>query len=325
MRAAWYERNGAASEVLTVGTMDAPEPGAGEVRVRLHTSGVNPSDVKSRAGATGRPMVAPRIIPHSDGGGIIDKVGAGVPAARVGERVWVWNGQWQRPFGTAAELIVLPAAQAVRLPDGVDFAAAACLGIPALTAWQAVTLDGGVAGQTVLVQGGAGAVGHYATQIAKLQGATVIATASAAKAAHARAAGADAVIDYKSEDVVARVRDLTQGRGVDRVVEVDLAANGAKVPELVRANGTVAVYGAVGAPVVPFAPAIIKNLTYRFFIVYNQPPDVRERALAALTTLLAQGRLTHAIGARFPLERIAAAHEAVEQARVMGNVIVDLV
>lgn len=324
MRAAYYERNGAAREVLTVGTVDTPEPGSGEVRVKLHASGVNPSDVKSRGGTTGRPMIAPRIIPHSDGGGVIDRVGAGVPAARVGERVWVWNGQWQRPFGTAAEAIVLPAAQAVRLPDNVDFAAAVCLGIPALTAWQAVTMDGGVAGQTVLVQGGAGAVGHDAVQIAKLQGATVIATASAAKAAHARAAGADAVIDYKSEDVVARVRDLTGGRGVDRVIEVDLAANGAKVPELVRANGTVAVYGAVGAPVVPFGPAIVKNLTYRFFVVYNQPPDVRERALAGLTNLLAQGRLSHAIGARFPLDQIVAAHEAVEQARVTGNVIVEL-
>jgi NADPH2:quinone reductase len=324
MRAAWYERNGPAAEVLAVGTIDTPEPGPGEVRVRLHTSGVNPSDVKSRAGSTGRPMVAPRIIPHSDGGGVIDRVGADVPPGRIGERVWVWNGQWQRPFGTAAEYIVLPAVQAVRLPDNVDFAAAACLGIPALTAWQAVTMDGGIAGQTVLVQGGAGAVGHYAVQIAKLQGATVIATASAAKAAHARAAGADAVIDYKTEDVVALVRDLTRGRGVDRVIEVDLAANGAKVPELVRANGTVVAYGAVGAPVVPFGPAIIKNLTYRFFIVYNQPPDVREHALAGLTTLLAQGRLTHTIGARFPLERIAAAHEAVEQARVTGNVIIEL-
>jgi NADPH2:quinone reductase len=324
MRAAWYERNGAASEVLTVGTVDTPEPGPGEVRVKLATSGVNPSDVKSRGGTTGRPMVAPRIIPHSDGGGVVDKVGAGVPAARVGERVWVWNGQWQRPFGTAAEFIVLPAAQAVRLPEAVDFAAAACLGIPALTAWQAVTMDGGVAGQTVLVQGGSGAVGHYATQIAKLQGATVIATASAAKAAHARAAGADAVIDYKAEDVAARVRDLTGGRGVDRVIEVDLAANSAKDQELVRANGTIVIYGSGGPPVVPFVPAIIKNLTYRFFIVYNQPPDVREHALAGLTALLAQGRLAHPIGARFPLEKIAAAHEAVEQAKVTGNVIVDL-
>jgi NADPH2:quinone reductase len=236
----------------------------------------------------------------------------------------VWNGQWQRAFGTAAEFIVLPAAQAARLPDGVDLAAAACLGIPALTAWQAVTMDGGVAGQTVLVQGGSGAVGHYAVQIAKLQGATVIATSSAAKAAHARAAGADAVIDYKAEDVVARVRDLTAGRGVDRIIEVDLAANSAKDQELVRANGMIVVYGAGGPPVVPFGPAIIKNLTYRFFVVYNQPPEVRAHALAGLTALLAQGRLTHAIGARFPLERIAEAHEAVEQARVTGNVIVEL-
>lgn len=326
MRAAYYERTGPASEVLNVGTVETPEPGAGDVRVRIHVSGVNPSDVKTRGGTTGRPLGAPRIIPHSDGGGVIDKVGAGVLASRVGERVWIWNGQWQRAFGTAAEYIVVPSAQAVRLPDGTDFAAAACLGIPALTAWQAVAMDGGVSGQTVLVQGGAGAVGHYAIQFAKLQGATVIATVSSAeKAVHARIAGADATIDYRSEDVAARVRDLTGGRLADRVVEVDIAANGAKLPELLRPGGIVAVYGSGGPPVVPFGPSILKNITYRFFIVYNQPPEVRAAGLTAVANLLAQGRLVHAIGARFPLDRIVAAHEAVEQGKVMGNVVVDLI
>ncbi len=325
MRAAYYERTGAARDVLVLGSVAMPEPAAGEVRVRLHTSGVNPSDVKSRGGTTGRPMAAPRIIPHSDGGGIIDAVGAGVPASRVGERVWIWNGQWQRAFGTAAEIIVLPAAQAVRLPDNTDFAAAACLGIPALTAWQAVAMDGGVSGQTVLVQGGAGAVGHYAIQFAKLQGATVIATVSSeAKAAHARAAGADATIDYRREDVAARLSALTGGRLADRVIEVDLAANGARLPDLLRPNGIAAVYGSGGPPVVPFGPSIIKNITYRFYIVYNQPSEVRAAGVAAINNLLGQGRLVHAIGARFPLDRIVEAHEAVEKGAVTGNVVVDI-
>ena len=189
MRAAWYERNGPAREVLSVGEMPAPEPGPGEVRVRVHASGVNPSDWKSRAG-TARPMAFPRVIPHSDGAGVIDRAGPGIPTRRVGERVWIWNAQWKRPFGTAAEFVILPAAMAVRLPEGIGFEEGACLGIPALTAHRAVTSDGPVAGQTVLVSGGAGAVARYAIQIAKLLGAgQVIATVSSAAKADDRAQG----------------------------------------------------------------------------------------------------------------------------------------
>src|SRR6266851_5673889 len=166
MRAAYYEANGPASKVLRVENMTTPEPGTGEVRIKLATSGVNPSDVKSREGRT-RKIAFPRVIPHSDGAGVIDKVGAGVPQSRVGERVWIWNAQWKRPFGTAAELVALPSRQAVRLPDTVGFEVGASLGIPALTAHRAVTTDGSVAAQTVLVSGGAGAVGRYAIQFAK--------------------------------------------------------------------------------------------------------------------------------------------------------------
>ena len=151
MRAAWYEQNGPAREVLCVGEMRAPEPGPGEVRVRVHVSGVNPSDWKSRAG-TARPMAFPRVIPHSDGAGVVDRAGPGIPTRRVGERVWIWNAQWKRPFGTAAEFVILPAAMAVRLPEGVGFEEGACLGIPALTAHRAVTCDGPIAGQTILSQ-----------------------------------------------------------------------------------------------------------------------------------------------------------------------------
>jgi NADPH:quinone reductase len=232
MRAAWYERNGPAREVLQVGEMPDPEPGRGEVRVRIHASGVNPSDWKTRAGS--RPMAGPRVIPHSDGAGVLDRVGSGVPDERLGERVWVWNAQWKRPFGTAAEFVVLSEEQAVRLPESVSFEADACLGIPALTAHRAVIIDGSPEDQIVLVAGGAGSVGHYAIQFAKLLGAAqVIATVSSPeKAEHARQAGADAVINYRTEPVAERIMELTTGHGADRIVEVDLAGNARLLPRL---------------------------------------------------------------------------------------------
>src|SRR5262245_27760565 len=175
MRAAYYEANGAAADVLRVGDVATPEPGPGEVRVKLKTSGVNPSDVKSRAGAT-RKIAFPRVIPHSDGAGEIDKVGDGVAASRIGERVWTWNGQWRRAFGTAAEYVTLPQQQAVALPQSVSFEVGAGIGIPAMTAWYAVTCAHAAQGTTIFVPGGAGAVGFYAIQMAKMQGARVITT-----------------------------------------------------------------------------------------------------------------------------------------------------
>jgi NADPH2:quinone reductase len=269
-------------------------------------------------------MTAPRVIPHSDGAGTIEAVGEGVDRARIGERVWIWNGQWKRAFGTAAEHIALPAAQAVRLPDNTGFEAGACLGIPALTAWRAVQTDGGVAGQTVLVAGGAGAVGHYAIQMAKLLGAArVIATvSSAAKAAHARAAGADEVIDYRAENVVERIRDMTGGRGVDRVVEVDLAANAALLPQIVTRDGFCACYGSGKADMtLSFGPMILSGAAIRFFIVYELSAQARAEGVAQLTAWLEAGRLQHAIGKVMPLADIVAAHEAVEAGSVMGNLV----
>ena len=215
MRAALYEHTGPAAEVLQLVELPTPEPAAGEVRVRLHASGVNPSDVKSRAGLRTKTLAFPRIVPHSDGAGVIDAVGAGVDPARIGERVWVWNAAWRRAFGTAAQFVALPAAQAVRLPDGIGFDAGACLGIPALTALHAMLVDGGVAGQRVLVAGGAGAVGHYAVQFARALGARqIIATVSSdAKAAIAREAGADAAVNYRAGRLVDEVMTLTGGAG----------------------------------------------------------------------------------------------------------------
>ncbi|MGH8518097.1 MAG: NADPH:quinone reductase, partial [Panacagrimonas sp.] len=275
MRAAVYDRTGPAREVLTLCEMPTPEPGPGEVRVRLVTSGINPSDVKTRGGARTKVLAFPRIVPHSDGADTVDAVGEGVDRARIGERVWTWNAAWGRPCGTAAQFVVLPAAQAVPLPANVDFAAGACLGIPALTACHAVMMDGGVQGRSVLVAGGAGAVGHYAIQFARLRGASpVIATVSGPdKAQLAREAGAHATIDYRSENVAGRVAALTGGVGVDRVIEVDFAANVQLDFAVTRANGDIVVYGSNGPEVpVPFVPAILKNLQLRFFIVYHLTP-----------------------------------------------------
>jgi len=326
MRAAWYSKNGPAGEVLEIGELPTPEPGPGEVRVRLHASGVNPSDVKSRRA---RPLSATRVIPHSDGAGFIDKVGDGVSSDRIGERVWTWNGQWQRPFGTAAEYIALASAQAVTLPAGVDFAAGACLGIPALTAFQAVHLLGAIDGKTVLVIGAGSAVGHYVTQIAtRRAGASVIGTVgSAEKAAHARGAGAAATIDYKRQDVAAAVREMTGGRGVDAVIDMDFSSTAKLIGEGVLApHGTIVSYGSntVEDVPIPYRKMLFDSLSLKFFIVYELGTEDRRRAIDGITEMMIAGRLDHTIGARFPLDRIAEAHEAVEAGRVLGNVVIEI-
>lgn len=327
MRAAFYERTGAARDVLRIDQIPAPEPGPGEVRVRLSCSGVNPSDVKSRAGLRSTALPFPRIVPHSDGAGVIDNIGDGVATARLGERVWTWNAAWKRAYGTAAQYVVLPAAQAVPLPESVPFEVGACLGIPALTALHAVRMDGGVDGRSVLVTGGAGAVGHYAVQMARLSGARrVIATVSNAdKAALARAAGAELAIDYRREDVAARVLEATDGAGVDRVIDVDFAANVAASLGAVRQEGDIVVYGS-GKPeiAVPFFPAIVKNVRVRFFIVYNLTAADRAAAIAQLAPWLQAGRMQHQIAARLPLDSVAEAHELVESGRAIGNVVLDV-
>jgi NADPH2:quinone reductase len=327
MQAAYYDRTGAAREVLRIAEFPTPEPGAGEVRVKLATSGVNPSDVKTRAGLRNRALPFAKIIPHSDGAGVIDAVGAGVPASRIGERVWTWNAAWKRAFGTAAQYVVLPSHQAVRLPDGVGFDVGACLGIPALTALHAVRMDGGVTGKSVLVTGGAGAVGHYAVQMARLLGARqVIATVSSPqKGALAESAGADLVIDYRGDDVGTRVREATDGEGVDRVIEVDFATNVAESIGAVKPEGDVVVYGSSKPEIaVPFFPAIVKNVRVRFFIVYNLAHADRTAAIAQLTRWLEQGSLQHNIAARLPLAAIAEAHELVESGRAVGNVVLEI-
>jgi NADPH2:quinone reductase len=324
MKAAWYEKNGAARDVLVVGEVETPGPRPGEVLVRLATSGVNPSDVKTRRG---RPPAYPRIIPHSDGAGTIEAVGEGVSASRVGERVWVWNGQWKRPYGTAAGFIALPELQAVPLPDGVDFAAGACLGIPALTALQAVRLNGDVAGRTLLVTGAGSSVGHYATQIARLRGARVIGTASGARAGHARDAGAEAIVDYTSGNVAVEVKELTKGEGVDGIIDMDLSTTVRLIAEgVVKPHGTIVCYGSnvAGDIAIPFPAMLWNSYALKFMIVYELRAEDRRACVAELTQMLGDGALKHSIGARFSLEDVAAAHEAVEGGKVIGNVVVEM-
>ncbi len=324
MRAAYYEMNGTAREVLRVGEVETPQAGPGEVRVKLATSGVNPSDVKSRQG-TARKIAWPRVIPQSDGAGVIDQVGDGVPQARLGERVWIWNGQWKRAFGTAAEYIALPSAQAVSLPERVSFEEGACLGIPAMTAYHAVTLAAAAKGTVLLVSGGAGAVSQYVIQFAKAAGATVLTTISSPeKAEAARAAGADHAIDYKREDVGARVMEITGKRGVDAVIEMDLSANAKLIPAVLRPKGSVIVYGTGPEAVIPAAFCLVNTVRLQFFLVYELDAGERERTIAAIHRALSDGRLINRVAQpTYALADIVAAHEAVERGSI-GNVIVTM-
>ena len=325
MRAAYYETNGTAREALRIGELPMPEPGPGEVRVKVAASGINPSDVKSRQGTT-RKIAFPRVIPHSDGAGVIDKVGEGVAPARAGERVWIWNAQWKRAFGSAAEYITLPAAQAVPLPESVSFAQGACLGIPAMTAVHAVELAETSREGTLLVAGGAGSVSQYVIQFAKMRGARIIATVSSPeKAKIAREAGADETIDYKRENVGDRVMAMTAHRGVDAVIEMDLSANAKLIPSVLRPKGTVIVYGTGAAEAsLPAFFCLTNSIHIRFFLVYELTATERARAIAAINEALAQGKLVNRVGKPFPLAEIAAAHEAVEQAVTTGNVVLTL-
>ncbi len=327
MLAAWYEKLGRAPETLQVGELAEPTPGPGEVRVRMHVSGVNPSDVKRRTGLPGAAMQYPRIVPHSDGAGVIDRVGEGVPSSRVGERVWVYNAQWERAYGTAAEYIALRSEQAIRLPENTPFEAGACLGIPAMTAHRCVFADGPVQGKTLLVTGGAGAVGGYAIQLARWGGATVIATVSTEdKARVARDFGAHHIILYKSENVVQRVKELSGGRGVHRIIDVDFGGNLETSLAVLREHGTIAMYGTAGntTPVVPARALMLNNLTVRGVLVYTLEEAARTLACENITRWLESGAAKHLIAARFPLQEVVAAHELQESGKYVGNIVIGI-
>ena len=325
MRAVWYDRQGPANEVIVTGELPTPEPGTGEVRVRLEASGVNPSDTYRRRGAV--PAEYPRVIPNSDGAGVIDKVGPLVPAHWVGKRVWLYNGQRNgRWMGTAAEYIALSADLVMELPAHVSYAEGATLGIPGMTAHGCVFAAGPVLGKIVLVTGGAGAVGHYAVQLAAWAGASVIATVSSeGKAARARAGGAAHVINYRTEDVAARVRDITGGELVDHVVDVDLGGNLAAVLASVREGGSIAYYASNGNldPVVPLRTVMAKNLTLRGFVLPTSLHADRKRAQRDMTRFIATPGRILAVDGAFPLYQTAAAHMSVEKGGKSGTVVVE--
>ena len=326
MKAVWYEQIGAADDVLTHGNIDDPEVSDGEALVRIRTSGVNPSDVKTRAGARGE-LQFPRIIPHSDGAGNIEAVGNGVDKNRIGERVWLWNGAFGRAFGTCAEYISLPANQAVEMPENSTFEAGACMGIPASTAYHGVFSGGSVKNKTLLVTGGAGAVGHYAIQLAKWDGAQVVATVSSPeKGLAAKEAGVDLVVNYKTDDVVEAVNDFTSGKGVDRIVEVEFGGNLSVSKQIIKTNGVIAAYGSVAVdnPELPFYNLMFKNAVLKMYLIYIVPSEARMKIIEGLTKALSENALVHQIAKSFDLTETIQAHKTVEAGKLIGNTIINL-
>jgi len=322
MRAAWYEKQGAARDVLIVGEMDDPTPLAGEVRIRVAFSGVNPGDVKKREDTFGVGMPYPRVIPHSDGVGTVDLVGEGISQDWIGRRVWCYGAQSYRPFGTAAEYTVVPLDQAVPLPEAVPMEQGASLGIPGITAHRAVHVAGPVEGRTVLVQGGAGAVGACAVQLAHRAGARVIATCRSERDKEiASRAGADEVLLTDGE-LVKRIASLAP-QGVHHIVEVAFAANIKSDVDLLAHGGSIATYATnAPAPTIPFWPLVFKNIRMFFLGSDDFSRDDKVGAALAITQALARGWQGLDIGARFSLSDIAEAHEFVEHPTKAGRVIV---
>ncbi len=321
MRAAVYRETGAARDVITVEEVQRPTPGPDEVLVRVQASGVNPTDYKTRSGATHR-FIDGFQVPHQDGAGVIEAVGADVDAGRVGQRVWVWLAAAGRRWGTAAQYTVVPARQAVPLPDGVSFELGASLGVPAVTAHRCLFADGPIAGKTVLVAGGAGAVGHYAIELARWAGACVVTTVSGPqKAKLAAKAGADLVVNYRDADAADQIRAFAPT--IDRVVEVALGANLALDLALARPDTVVATYAAEPSnPVLPVRDCMSANVLLRFILLYSVPAAALDTAVTEITAALRAGALTELPVHRFPLEEIIAAQEAAESGAV-GKVLVE--
>lgn len=328
MRMITYETFGAAHDVLKLADGPDHAPAPGEVQVDLAFSGVNPSDVKARAGS--RPGVTkppfPVIVPHSDGSGVISAVGEGIDPSRIGEHVWIWNGQWQRPFGTAATKITLPQDQAVALPGGVSLETGASLGIPGLTACHTVFGGGDITGQTVLVQGGAGTVGILAVQLAKWGGARVIATARGAGVERCRAAGADAVVDYTSETVAGQILEANNGAPIDRIIEVEFGQNIHTSAEVIANNGTMAVYGSARdmTPRIPYGPLMFKAVTIDISLIYILPMAQRQMAINRLHQALSAKALSCPVQQVFSLSDTADAHVCVEKGARTGAILVDV-
>jgi NADPH2:quinone reductase len=324
MRAAWFETFGSAEDVLQVGKQDVPTPGSGEVLVRIYTSGVNPSDVKKRAGSFPNLLDGGFVIPNSDGAGVIEAVGQNVDANRVGERVWIYQAQYARRFGTAAEYVAIDSSRAPSLPDNASFEVGACLGIPVMTAHRAVFADGDVAGQTILITGGAGRVGHYAIQWAAQAGAIVVATASNdADRETCLAAGAKHVVNHRADDVIGQIMAATDSQPVDRVVDVEFGANLPITVEVLRVGGVIATYSStqISEPKLPFFQMMYKDLTLRTIIVYAMPESAKLQAISDIDKALSSDALQHRVAESLPLDNIAAANQTVEKGSVRGAVV----
>ncbi|MED5578542.1 MAG: NADPH:quinone reductase [Nitrospinota bacterium] len=327
MRAIWYEKYGPAKDVLIYGELDTPEAGSGEVRIRLHASGANPSDYKARLGSRGK-MRWSKIIPHSDGAGVVDEVGSGVTTFREGDRVWVFNAQWKRPMGTACEFVVLPERQVVPLPENVSFEEGACLAIPAMTAHLGLFLGRPLKDKVILVTGGAGAVGNYGIQLAKWAGAKVIATVSTdEKATIAMKVGADSVVNYKNNDkITEQILDLTSGEGVDQILDVDFGENLPVTKQVLKENGIIAAYGSTRVPEPVFAwyDMMQKNFTIRMIFMYSVPDADAFKACEDIVNACNEYPLIHQIASVFSLEDTASSHEVMEKFENTGNVVVKI-
>jgi NADPH2:quinone reductase len=323
MKAAWYEKQGDAADGFVLGEMPDPEPQAGEVRIRVRACGVNPGEIKKRQGWLGSAMPYPRVVPHSDGAGVIDAVGAGVDPSRIGERVWCFGAQSYRPFGAAAQYVTVPAWQAAHLPDAVSFEQGACLGIPGITAHRAVFADGPVKGVSVLIAGAAGGVGSMATQLAAWGLALVIATVRSARdLQRARQLGAAHVVNSADADAVAQIRSIAP-HGVDRIVEVAFGPNAAFNAQIVSLGAVIAAYSTPDpAPVLPYWPLAFQNVVIRLLGSDDFPPEAKRQAAADLVSCLEAGALRSEIREIFPLDRIADAHRAVENPMGAGRVII---
>ncbi len=324
MKTVFYTRNGPADSVLEFADKPTPQPQTGEVLVKMATSGVNPSDVKSRAG---RAPAFDFVVPHSDGAGVIEAVGEGVDQSRAGERVWIWNGQWQRQCGTAAEYISVPEFQAVKLDDDIPFEIAACFGIPGLTAAHAIDLLAADNAETVLITGAGSAVGHYITQMATLMGRKVIGTASSGKSDIVMEAGAIACIDYKSENIADRVLELTDGEGVGAVIDMDFYSTSQLIASpALQAKGAIYSYGSndMGAIDVPFRDLLFKSITLQFFLVYELDEAERLAAIDRLNWFMRSGQARTRIAHTLPLEEAVKAHELVETGQANGNVVLTI-
>ncbi len=325
MHAVGYSRFGAARDVLELREVETPQPKAGEVLVALQYSGVNPSDVKARAGA--RPGITeppfPFVVPHSDGAGVIEAVGDDVDTARIGQRVWVWNGQWGRAFGTCASHICLPAAQTVPLPDKVSFEQGAQLGIPGLTAAHCVNLGGDLSGKTVLVQGAGGTVGYLTAQLARAKGARVIATARGPDIERLHRAGFDTVLDFSSEGLANQILEAAGGP-MHHIIDPEFGQNAQANTAVIAENGTIAAYGSARnmTPELPFYPLMFKAVSLHMVLIYLLPKAPRDQAISLLHTTLKAGQLDCPVAQIFNLADAARAHELVESGARTGAVLI---